>query len=68
MRGRIKDAVIVDGEFRELSTASACGMAGTCIGAVRIRIAMTEVDIHLCESERVALIRALGGVDTLGPA
>lgn len=68
MKPRIKDAVIVDGELRSLVTESGCGIADTCIGAVRIRIAMIEVDIHLHESERVALIQALGGIDTLGPA
>lgn len=61
-RGTVMDAEIVNGQIRELTTESACGMADTCVGAVRIRLATTDATIHLHEAERVALIEALGGV------
>lgn len=61
-RGTVHAATIVDGVYRGLAIESACGVSDTCVGAVRIRLATTDATIHLHETERVALIEALGGV------
>lgn len=57
----VQNATIANGIYREIYTTAGCALADTCVGQLRIRVAGTEVDLHLHEAERVALIEALGG-------